>query len=211
MSAIISKSPGFRDEVLLSLLLQIRLNTPLPRLALIVLPLRLRLLRLVPRQPRDGAANRATNTILHALAQIAHLSLSLLALALLVLANALLLQALGAGEATDRLLQGANVLVPAAGGAVGVVFCDAAGRGGCVGTGFCGGVGEILLGGRFGLAVLALGLEVVSILGRDREVEGGGVPCQRCCRSGCRGRSGLRQWPGRGSSEPRRTGPCWST
>lgn len=73
------------------LLLQVRLYTPLPRLPIIMLLLRLRALSLIPRQSRNGPANRAPNTILYALAQIRQLALRLLALALLVLANALLL------------------------------------------------------------------------------------------------------------------------
>ena len=57
---------------------------------------------------------------------LATLALSLLALALLVLLDTLLLQALGADESADALLQRAHVLVPAACTAVGVVFRDAA-------------------------------------------------------------------------------------
>jgi hypothetical protein len=101
-------------------------NSPLPRLPIIMLPLSLILLRLVTRKPRDSTANSAAHTVANALAEIGQLTLSLLALALLVLANALPLQAIGAEEVTECLFAGADCLVPAAGGAVGVVFCDTA-------------------------------------------------------------------------------------
>ena len=123
-----------------------------------MLALRLLLLRLIPRQPRNSAADRSTNTILHSLAEIRQLALGFLLLALGVLPCAFLLQPLGADEAAHALLERADVLVPAAGGTVGVVFCDAAGGGGGEGAGFGGGVGEVFLGGGFDLAVLALGL-----------------------------------------------------
>jgi hypothetical protein len=109
-----------------------------------MLPLRLRLLRLVTGEPSNGTADRASNAILHTTTEILHLALSLLALAISILLNA--------------LLQRADVLVPRAGGAVGVIFCDAAGCGGGEGAGFGGCVGEVLLGGGFELAVFALGL-----------------------------------------------------
>lgn len=123
-----------------------------------MLLLRLSLLRLVPSKPRNNPANRTPNAILHAAAQILHLSLGLLALALSILLNAFLLQPLGADEPADALLQRADVLVPGASRAVGVVFRDAAGCGGGEGAGLGGCVGEVLLGGGFELAVLALGL-----------------------------------------------------
>ena len=145
-------------NLLRRLLLQIRLDTALPRLPIIVLLLRLRLLRIVAGEPSNGAADRAPNAILHATAQILHLALGLLALAVGVLLDAFLLQALGADEPADALLERANVLVPRAGRAVGVVLCDAAGCGGGEGTGLGGCVGEILLGGGFELAVFAFGL-----------------------------------------------------
>lgn len=88
-----------------------------------MLPLRLILLRLVPRQPRNSTAKRTANAVLNALAEIAQLTLSLLALALLVLLDALLLQAVGAEQVAERLLARADRLVPAAGGAVRVVLC----------------------------------------------------------------------------------------
>jgi hypothetical protein len=123
-----------------------------------MLPLCLRLLRLVAREPSNGTADGAPNAILHAATQIFHLALSLLALTLSILLNAFLLQPFGADEPADALLQRADILVPRAGGAVGVVLGDAAGCGGGEGAGFGGGVGEFFLGGGFELAVLALGL-----------------------------------------------------
>jgi len=61
-----------------------------------VLPLRLVLLRLVSRQPRDRTAHSAPYTIANALAEVTQLALSLLSLSLLVLTRTLLLQAIGA-------------------------------------------------------------------------------------------------------------------
>jgi hypothetical protein len=173
-----------------------------------VLPLRLSPLRIIPRQSRDRTTNSPTNTILHALTKVRQLALRLLPLALLVLADALLLEALGADESADGLLQSADVLVPAAGAAVRVVFCDAAGGGGGEGTGLGSCVREVFLGGGFGLAVLALCLRGLE---GDGMVRGKSIPCQQCCRSGSPARFGRRQWPGRGTTERWKSGPCWST
>jgi len=96
----------------LNLLLQIRLNTPLPRFPLIMLLLRLLLLRRIPRQPRNSTTHRTTKPITNSLSEIVDLARSFLLLALLVLLDALLLEALGAGEATDRFLRGTHILVP---------------------------------------------------------------------------------------------------
>jgi hypothetical protein len=147
-----------KDRLLGRLLLQVRLNTPLPRLSIIVLLLRLSLLRIVARQPSNSASNRPANTILNTLSKIRHLSLRLLTLALLVLASTLLLEPLGAHESANALLQRTDVLVPAASAAVRVVLCDAARGGGGEGSSLCCCVREILLGGGFGFAVLALRL-----------------------------------------------------
>ena len=173
-----------------------------------MLPLRLSPLGIVSRQPRNRTPNGSPDTILHALAQVRQLALRLLPLALLVLANALLLEALGADESADGLLQRTDVLVPAAGAAVGVVFCDAARGGGGEGASLCCGVREVFLGGGFGLAVLALCLRVLE---SGTMVTGKNIPCQRCCRSGSRARFGRRRWPGRGTTERRRSDPCWWT
>jgi hypothetical protein len=124
-----------------------------------MLSLRLCALGIIPRQPRNRTANRPANTILHALTQIRQLALRLLPLPLLVLANALLLEALGADKSTYRLLQRTDVLVPATGATVRVVFCDAARGGGGEGASLCGGVREVFLSGGLGLAVLALRLQ----------------------------------------------------
>lgn len=56
-----------------------------------MLPLRLPLLRFVPRQPRYSPSNRASYTIPNPLAQIIQLPLRLLLLALSVLPRAFLL------------------------------------------------------------------------------------------------------------------------
>jgi hypothetical protein len=105
-----------------------------------MLPLRLRPLRIIPRQSRNCTSNRAPHTIANPLSKIANLARSLLSLALLVLTNAFLLESLGAHEPADGFLCGADVLVPGAGGAVVVVFCDAARRGDGEGAGFGGGM-----------------------------------------------------------------------
>jgi hypothetical protein len=51
------------SRLLRRLLLQIRLNTPLPRLSIIMLPLRFSLLRIIPSQTRDRTTNRTSNTV----------------------------------------------------------------------------------------------------------------------------------------------------
>jgi hypothetical protein len=84
-----------------------------------------------------------------------------LSLALLVLTNAFLLESLGAHEPADGFLCGADVLVPGAGGAVVVVFCDAARGGDGEGAGFGGGVWEVFFDGGYVFAVLALDLKGV--------------------------------------------------
>jgi hypothetical protein len=146
------------------LLLQIRLDPPLPCLTLIMLPLRLRLLPLIPRQSRDRTPNRPSNAIANALAQVVHLTSSLLALPLLVLSNTLLLEALCADKTTNGLFGGANVLVPRAVSAVLVVFCNAARGADGEGTSFGGGVREVFFGGSDVFFVLAMDLgEIMSI------------------------------------------------
>jgi hypothetical protein len=99
-------------HLLRSLLLQIRLNTPLPRLSIIMLPLRLSLLRIIASQTRDRTTDSASDTVWKALAQVIQLSSSLLFLALLVLTSAVLLEARGANKTADSFLCGTDVLVP---------------------------------------------------------------------------------------------------
>ena len=99
-------------HLLLSLLVQIRLDTTLHRLALVVLSLPLGLLCSITRKTSNGTANRTANTVGDTLAQVTELALSLLALALLVLLDALLLQALGADETANEFLAGTDSLVP---------------------------------------------------------------------------------------------------
>jgi hypothetical protein len=113
-------------RLLRRLLLQIRLNTPLPRLSIIMLPLRLGLLCIIASQSCDRATNCASDTVGNSLAQVVYLPRGLLFLALLVLTSAVLLEALGANETTDSFLCGTDVLVPGAVCAVRVVFCDTA-------------------------------------------------------------------------------------
>jgi hypothetical protein len=140
---------------LLSLLPNLTLNTPLQRLALIMLQLPLLLLRLIARQTRNRTAHSPTNTIAHALSKIAQLALGLLAFALGILLLAGFAHALEAQGASESLFAGADGLVPRAGGAVGVVFCDALradGEAADVGAG----VGDVFAG--FGFGFLLLGL-----------------------------------------------------
>lgn len=154
-STVLNLQPSI-EPLLRRLLLQVGLNTALPRLAIVVLPLRLSLLRVVASETGNSTTNRAANTILHTLAQIAQLPLGFLALSFLVLTNTLLLQPLGANETPDTLLQRTDILVPRPSAAVRVILCDAA-RGGCSeGAGFGGCVGKVFFGGGLGLAVLAL-------------------------------------------------------
>jgi hypothetical protein len=146
------------SRLLRRLLLQIRLNTPLPRLSIIMLPLRLSLLRIIPSQTRDRTTNRTSNTVWKALAQVIDLSSSLLFLALRILLLTRLLEVLGANKAADSFLCGTDVLVPWAFCAIWVVFCDTAWGGDGEGAGFGGCVGEVLFRGCDVLLVLALDL-----------------------------------------------------
>lgn len=63
--------PPPSNPLLLSLLLNLTLNTPLQRLALIMLQLPLLLLRLITSQTRKSAAHSPTDAIAHALSKIA--------------------------------------------------------------------------------------------------------------------------------------------
>lgn len=152
--------PPPSNPLLLSLLLNLTLNTPLQRLALIMLQLPLLLLRLITSQTRKSAAHSPTDAIAHALSKIAQLALSLLAFTLGVLLLASLAHTLEAERASESLLPGADSLVPRAGGAVGVVLCDALGADGeaaDVGAG----VRDVLAG--FGFGFLLLGLVLVGL------------------------------------------------
>jgi hypothetical protein len=99
-------------HLLRRLLLQIRLDTALSRLALIMLLLRLHLLPLIACQSRNRTTHRAPNPIANTLTQIIHLPSSLLSLTLFVLLNTLLLETLCANEAAERFFGGADVLIP---------------------------------------------------------------------------------------------------
>jgi len=158
-------NPVFREEgipechtdvhnlLLLSLLLQIGLHSPLPGLALSMLGLPLLLFTLIPRQPRYCTSDSASNPISDSLAQILDLALSFLALAFLVLANTFLPQAFGTNQIPNCFLTSTNGLVPGSLGAVGGVFGDATGGVDGEGTGFGGRMGEVMLGVGFGLLV----------------------------------------------------------
>jgi len=111
----------------IGLLLDVVLSTALLRLADIVLPLVLRLLRAVARHAGDGVAERTRGAIRQARAEVLQLPAGLLLLALEVLLAAGLLEVLGAHQSADRLLSRPDGLVPRARGAVGVVLGDGAG------------------------------------------------------------------------------------
>lgn len=136
--------------------MQVCLDTTLPRLAVVVLLLSLRLLRVIAREAGYRSTNGASNTVMNSLAEVRELSLSFLALALLVLANALLLEALGAYESTDGFLGRAYSLVPGARAAVGVVFGEATGGSSSEGAGFGSRVREVVFS--VGRDLLVLGL-----------------------------------------------------
>lgn len=139
----------------LGLLLDLALNAPLQGLALVVLQLPLLLLGLVASQARNSATDGTTDAVADALAQIAQLTLSLLALAIGILLLAGLAQALHTQHATDGLLACSDGLVPRAGAAIGVVGCDAL-RGDGVAADVGARVGNVVLGFGFGLPLLGL-------------------------------------------------------
>ena len=111
-------TPNHLLPLSLSLLLKLGLDTPLASLSLVVLKLILSLSSVIAREASKGATDGAANAVADALAEIRDLARGLLLLALLVLTRAFGLDALGADEAADRLLCGADGLVPAAVGAV---------------------------------------------------------------------------------------------
>jgi hypothetical protein len=130
------------------LLLNIRLCTPLQRLALIVLLLRRTLSFTIPRDARNRTPNSPLHTIRHPLSEITQLPLRLLCLTLGILLLARLLEILVADEATHRFFGAADCLVPATGLTIWIVGCYARGTDGDAadaGAGF----GEVVFGGCF--------------------------------------------------------------
>jgi hypothetical protein len=119
--------PHQTSSLLLSLLPNLTLNSPLQRLALIMLQLPLLLLRLIASQTSKSAAHSSTNTIAHTFSKVAQLALRLLAFTLCILLLARFAHTLEAQGASKGFFAGADGLVPRAGGAVGVVFCDSLG------------------------------------------------------------------------------------
>jgi hypothetical protein len=113
------------------------------------------LLLLIARQTRNRTAHSPTNPITHPLPQIAQLPLGFLAFPFGILLLAGFAHALEAQGAAERLFAGAERLVPRAGGAVGVVFCDARGADG-EGADVGAGVGDVAAG--FGFGFLLRGL-----------------------------------------------------
>jgi hypothetical protein len=112
--SILLSGRGRSDLILPRLLLQVGLYASLPRLAVVMLPLRLALLRGVARQTCDGTTDGSADTIVQTFAKILDLALGLLSLALLVLSHTLLAQALRADKPTDSFLGRAHRLVPRA-------------------------------------------------------------------------------------------------
>ena len=108
-----------------SLLGDLALNTSLQSLALIVLKLPALLLGLIASKTSERSANSTANTIADALAQVADLTLGLLALSFGVLLFASLAHALESQSATESLFSSADGLVPGTGTTVGIVLGDA--------------------------------------------------------------------------------------
>ena len=88
-------------SLLLSSLVQFRLNTPLQSFALIMLVSRLLLSLTITSDTSDSTAKSAGHTVTDTLSEITQLALSFLTLARLVLLDALLLQSLCSNEAAD--------------------------------------------------------------------------------------------------------------
>lgn len=151
-----------KDRTLRILAIEIMLDAALVRLSDIMLSLVLRLLLAVPREARGGASDGALHAVADATREVARLALGLLAAALLVLTDALVLEAVGADESSDRLLGGADGLVPRSLRAVRVVGRDGAGAD-VHGADLADGVGGVVLDVGFGLGVLALALYGVSM------------------------------------------------
>jgi hypothetical protein len=143
---------------LLSLLLNLTLNTPLQSLALIMLQLPLLLLSLIASQTSKSAAHSPADTITNTLSKIAQLALGFLALALGILLLACFAHAFETKRAAESLFSSTDRLVPRAGGAVGVVLCDALGADGEAAD-IGAGVGDVFAG--FGFGFLLLGLVLV--------------------------------------------------
>lgn len=97
---------------LLGLLGDLALNTSLQSLALVVLKLPALLLGLVASKTSESAADSTADTVADALAQVADLTLSLLALAFGVLLLASLAHTLKSQRAPEGLLSSADSLVP---------------------------------------------------------------------------------------------------
>lgn len=118
-------------------------------------------IRLLARQPnlRGDHQRLGRNVdipVCNTLAKIRELTLGLSLLASLVLLDSFLLEAFHAESVADHLFAGADGLVPAALGAVGVVLGDGARRGRGEGADLRGRVGRVVLGG--GLVLVAVGL-----------------------------------------------------
>ena len=154
-----NRSLGPPHALEVTLLLDIRLRTPLLRLSDIMLCLVFLLIVLVPGQPGQGAPCSSLDPVRHASSQIAQLALCLLSFTLPVLVDSFSLQTLSAQQASHGLFGGANRLVPAALGAVWVVLRYTAGARDCEGTDFADAVGEVFLGVTFAARLFAFGLE----------------------------------------------------
>ena len=130
-------------------------------LASVMLRLPLLLLLTVAGQRRNSTTNGAADTVGDAGAEVGDLAAGLLTLALGVLLRALALHALHAERVADRLLAGADRLVPRALLAIGVVGRDARARDGHTADAGAG-VREVVAGGG---RVLLLGAGVLKNMG----------------------------------------------
>jgi hypothetical protein len=140
------------------LLIELRLNTTLQRLALVVLRLRFSLRLTVARETCYSAADGAGHAICNTRTEIAELTAGFLSLAFSILLLAFALQTLGTDETAQGFLAGADGLVPGTGLTVWVIGRDAGGADGD--TAYVAAyVGQRVLGIGLSLLVFALGLE----------------------------------------------------
>lgn len=144
------------------LLLQVKLDTALPSLSLVMLIRVFGLGLTVASQASDSTTHGSLETITNTLAKVADLTLGFLTLTLQVLLTALLLQVLVANEVAGGFFDAADGLIPLAFGAITVVL-GCAGRGDGEGASFGCSVRKVGLGGAFVLVLFGFGLESWSV------------------------------------------------
>ena len=157
-------------RLLRRLLLNIMLGATLQRLSMVVGALGLLGHLAIADNPADSALHSALRAVANALAQVAQLALGLLCLALFILALAILAQRLVAHQPAERLLAGAERLVPRALLAARVVrrHARAGDRDAAEGAA---GLREVALGVGFGAALVGFALRGLA-WGTDGRVGG---------------------------------------